>query len=271
MGRIEKKFTELKKKREKALIPFISAGDPEIDTTKSLVLKMEKMGADIIELGVPFSDPLADGPAIQKSYLRALKKGVSLRKIIKMVKELRHKTQVPIVLMSSYNPIFRYGEERFVKDAIMSGIDGIIIPDLPPEESDKIWNLSNKNGLDTIFLLAPTSDEDRIRLICEKSRGFIYYISVTGITGERKSLSADIEKMIKKIKEYTTLPVAVGFGISNPEQARDVTSYADGIIVGSAIIRLIEDITKHRKISGKKVGNLIKEFKTAISSHGSLH
>jgi len=224
-----------------------------------------KGGADIIELGLPFSDPVADGPTIQKSYLRALKKGISLKKIVNIVRKLRHKTDVPIVLMSSYNPVFRYGENKFVKDAVRAGIDGVIIPDLPPEETDSLLKVSDENGLDIIFLLAPTSDESRIRLICEKSRGFIYYISVTGITGERKSLSKDIGDMIKKIRRFTSLPVAVGFGVSTPAQAGEIASYADGIIVGSAIIKIIETGGRNgRNILIRKVGNFVGELKKAI-------
>jgi len=265
MGRIEDRFHELKKSNEKALITFISAGDPDIDTTESLIYEIERKGADIIEIGVPFSDPLADGPTIQKSYLRALKKGISLKKIVNIVRKLRHKTDVPIVLMSSYNPVFRYGENKFVKDAVRAGIDGVIIPDLPPEETDSLLKVSDENGLDIIFLLAPTSDESRIRLICEKSRGFIYYISVTGITGERKSLSKDIGDMIKKIRRFTSLPVAVGFGVSTPAQAGEIASYADGIIVGSAIIKIIETGGRNgRNILIRKVGNFVGELKKAI-------
>ena len=265
MGRIEEKFDELKGKKEKALIAFISAGDPDIDTTKSLVLKMERMGADIIELGVPFSDPLADGPVIQKSYLRALKGKTSLKKIIKMVKELRGRICVPIVLMSSYNPVLKYSEDRFVNDAVISGIDGVIIPDLPPEESDYLCELSEKKGIDTIFLLAPTSNEKRMKLICERSRGFIYYISVTGITGARKSMSGDIGRMVKKIKRFTDLPVAVGFGVSTGEQAGNIAKYSDGIIVGSAIVKIIEEFGNDKKRLLKEVGNFIKGLKEAIS------
>ncbi|MBI3583695.1 MAG: tryptophan synthase subunit alpha [Nitrospinae bacterium] len=265
MGRIEEKFDELKGKKEKALIAFISAGDPDIDTTKSLVLEMERRGADIVELGVPFSDPLADGPVIQKSYLRALKGKTSLKKIIKMVKELRKKTDVPIVLMSSYNPVLRYGEVKFVNDAVISGIDGVIIPDLPPEESDNLCKMASQKGLDTVFLLAPTSDDERMKLICGRSCGFIYYISVTGITGARKSLSDNIGRMVKKIKRFTDLPVAVGFGVSSPEQAEKVARYSDGIIVGSAIVKIIEKTGQDRKRLVKKVGKFIKGLKEAIS------
>ncbi len=268
MGRIEEKFDELKGKNEKALIAFIPAGDPDIETTKALALEIEKRGADIIEIGVPFSDPLADGPTIQKSYLRALKKGISLKKIIKTVREMRQKTDAPLVLMSSYNPIYRYGENKFIGDAVSAGIDGVIIPDLPPEESDNLFNLSIKKGLDAIFLLAPTSDEERIKLVCDMSRGFIYYISVTGITGGGKLLSKDIKGMIKKIRGSTGLPLAVGFGISTPGQAKEIASCADGIIVGSAIVKIIErhapGMTGGKNGLVKDVGDFIKSLKNAI-------
>ncbi|MBI3599657.1 MAG: tryptophan synthase subunit alpha [Nitrospinae bacterium] len=264
MGRIEDRFNELKKRNEKALIAFISAGDPDIETTKDLVLEMDKRGADIIELGVPFSDPLADGPTIQKSYLRALKKRVSLKKILKMVKEMRQKTDCPLVLMSSYNPVYRYGENKFVRDAVSAGVDGVIIPDMPPEESGYLWARSYRKWLDTIFLLAPTSNDERIKLICKMSRGFIYYVSVTGITGERKLLSKDIEGMIKKIRQSTDLPLAVGFGISTPQQAKEIASCADGIIVGSAIVRIIEKHALSKNGLIGDVGDFIKSLKNAI-------
>lgn len=268
MGRIEDKFNELKKRNEKALIAFISAGDPDIETTKALAMEMEKNGADIIELGVPFSDPLADGPTIQKSYIRALKKGVSLNKILEMVKEMRRETNVPLILMSSYNPIFRYGENKFIGNAVSSGVDGVIIPDLPPEESDNLFNLSNKKGLDTIFLLAPTSSKERIKLVCDRSHGFIYYISVTGITGARKLLSRDIEGMIKRIRRSTDLPIAVGFGISTSRQAKEIASCADGIIVGSAIVKIIEkhasNMSKGKNGLVGEVGDFIRSLKNAV-------
>lgn len=240
MSRIEKKFEELWKKKEKALITYIMAGDPSLQDTEKLIIELEKAGADLIEIGIPFSDPLADGPTIQKSAARALEHRVSLRDAIELVKRIRKVSQIPLICMSYYNPIFKYGEERFVKDAVKAGFDGVIVPDLPPEEAGDLITYSRAAGLDTIFLLAPTSDKDRIKSVCKSSTGFIYYVSLTGVTGEREAVSKDIGKMVNKIKASAKLPVAVGFGISKPEQAREISSLADGVIVGSAIVKVVE-------------------------------
>ena len=196
-NRIEEAFKRLKEKNQKALIPFITAGDPDLDKTGELVMAMEKAGADIIELGVPFSDPIADGPIIQRASYRALKGGVSLRKILGLVKDLRRETSVPIVLMTYYNPVFKYGLSEFVKDAVGAAVDGIIVPDLPPEEGRGIIEEGMKAGLDTIFLIAPTSTRERIKMISALSRGFIYYVSLTGVTGARESLPTEVEESVK--------------------------------------------------------------------------
>ncbi|MBI5203892.1 MAG: tryptophan synthase subunit alpha [Nitrospirae bacterium] len=241
MNRIEKTFKELKIRNKKAFIPYIMAGDPSVEKTKELVLVLEECGADIIELGVPFTDPLADGPTIQRAAERALKGGVTLKGVLALVKDLRAKTRVPLVLMTYYNPVFKYGEERFVKDAKDAGVDGVIIPDLPPDEAGELIKTAKKAGLATIFLLAPTSTEDRIKKVAAAARGFIYYVSMTGITGAQISLDGSIGKSINNIRSITDKPVAVGFGISTPEEARAVSGISDGVIVGSAIVRKIQE------------------------------
>jgi tryptophan synthase alpha chain len=237
MSRIEATFKRLRKEGKKAFIPYIMAGDPSLEKTKDIVHLFEECGADIVELGVPFSDPLADGPTIQRASERALKNGVTLRKVISLVKESRQIIQMPIVLMTYYNPIFKYGEKNFVEDARDAGVDGVIIPDLPPDEAEEFVKLSRKTTLDTIFLLAPTSDDYRIKKVAKASRGFIYYVSITGITGADLLLDGSMEVLIAKIKKYTDKPIAVGFGVSIPQDASTVARVSDGVIVGSAIVK----------------------------------
>ncbi len=236
MGRITRAFEQ-----GKALIAFIMAGDPSLKKTEELVLALEDGGADIVELGVPFSEPIADGPVIQRAGQRALKAGTTLAKIMDLVSALRERTQIPLVLMGYYNPFFRYGLERCVRDAVAVGVDGFIVPDLTPEESGPLLISARKHGLDTIFLLAPTSTLKRIALVSRVSTGFLYYVSLTGVTGMRTRLSATIAPMVNKIKRYTDLPLAVGFGVSSPKHVRGVLSVADGVVVGSAIVSLIEN------------------------------
>lgn len=241
MSRIGKRFEKILHNKGKAFIPYIMAGDPSLQRTKELVAILEGCGADIIELGVPFSDPLADGPAIQKAAQRALAGGVTLKTVIGLVGEIRAGSQIPIILMTYYNLIFKYGEERFVKDASSAGVDGIIVPDLPPDEAGDLMGYSRKAGFDTVFLLAPTSTEERIRKVSRASSGFIYYVSITGITGSRLSMDSSIESHIAKIRSESRKPVAVGFGISTPDEASDVARFADGVIVGSAIVKRVGD------------------------------
>jgi len=241
MSRIAGTFKGLLKQGRKAFIPYIMAGDPTINKTGEFVKILEDCGADIIELGVPFSDPLADGPTIQKAAQRALKEGTTLHSVLELVGRLRKDTRIPIVLMTYYNPVFRYGEEKFVTDASEAGVDGMIIPDLPPDEAGDLIRWSGKKRLDTIFLLAPTSTEERIKKVSRASRGFIYYVSITGITGSKLSMDAAIEAQVARIKNDSGKPVAVGFGISTPEEASMVSGFADGVIVGSAIVKRIED------------------------------
>ena len=240
-SRIANTFRKLQKEGKKAFIPYVMAGDPSLEMTKDIVLLFEECGADIVELGVPFSDPLADGPTIQRASERALQNGVTLRKVISHVRILRNHTQIPIVLMTYFNPVFKYGLEHFVRDARDAGVNGVIIPDLPPDEAGDFIKLSRKADLDTIFLLAPTSTDDRIKKVQRASSGFIYYVSITGITGSALLLDGSMDIVISKIKRYTEKPVAVGFGVSKPEEASAVSRIADGVIIGSAIVKRIRE------------------------------
>ncbi len=263
MSRIESLFENLRKDGKKALIPFITAGDPSLNTTKKLAIEVAAAGADIIELGVPFSDPLADGPTIQKSALRALQTGTTLKKIIRLVEDVRTKVTLPIVLMSSYNPVFAYGVEAFCRDAALAGVDGIIIPDLPPEEAGDFKEGAKRNGIDTILLLAPTSSQARIKLISQNGGGFLYYVSLTGVTGSRSIEIHEIRDKLEEIKKITNKPLCVGFGISNPEQAGEIASFSDGVIVGSAIVKMIEKLGEDESLP-KKVGDFVRSIKNAL-------
>jgi len=241
MSGIEKTFRELKKKGRKAFIPYIMAGEPSLEKTGEIIFMFEECGADIVELGVPFTDPLADGPVIQRASERALERGITLKGVLPFIKELRKRTLIPLVLMTYYNPVFKYGEEDFVKDARDAGVDGVIIPDLPPDEAGSFIKLSRKAFLDTVFLLAPTSTTERIKKVARASRGFIYYVSITGITGSRLLLDGSLESSILEIRKYTDKPIAVGFGVSSPEEAAVVSKASDGVIVGSAIVKRINE------------------------------
>lgn len=245
MNRIYTVFQELKSQGRKALIPYIMAGDPSLETTERFVIELEEAGANLIELGVPFTDPVADGPTIQRAAERALAGGTTLRKVIATVKRLREKTQIPIITMTYFNPVFKYGVQAFITAAVDAGIDGIIIPDLIPDEADAFIKDARNVELATIFLLAPTSNSKRIRKVAESSTGFIYYVSITGITGQQLVLDGNIRSSIASIRHISDTPIAVGFGISTPEEASSVATLSDGIIVGSAIVRRIakgEDI-----------------------------
>lgn len=241
MNRIENKFKELKKNKKKAFVAFITAGYPHLNITKKLILEFSKLGVDIIEIGVPFSDPLADGPVIQEASQVALEKEINLNHIFNLVKRVRKDTDIPLCLMTYYNPVFCFGEERFIKKAVTCGVDGVIIPDLPPEEGRSFIKLADKSNLDTILFLAPTSNLKRIKLVSGLAKGFIYYVSLTGVTGPRKNLSSDLVANLKIIKKHTHQPVCVGFGVSSPAQVKQIYKIADGVIIGSAIIKKIKE------------------------------
>ena len=240
MSRISEKFNELRQRNRIALVSYITAGDPSLDTTAEIAVKLEESGADIIELGVPFSDPMADGPVIQLASERALAGGATLAGVLDTVRKIREKSAVPIILFGYYNPFFKYGLERIVKDAAEAGADGFLIVDLPPEEVGEFKIHTDKAGMDIVFLLAPTSTSDRIGLVAENASGFVYLVSVTGVTGERPEMNYSLEGLTNEIRQTTGLPVGIGFGISSPEQVKGLSGYADAVIVGSAIVRIIE-------------------------------
>jgi tryptophan synthase alpha chain len=261
MNRIDFKFRELKAKGKKALIVYLTSGYPDLKTTEELVLELEKRGVDIIELGVPFSDPLADGPTIQEASSYALKRQrVDLSAIFSLVKRIRKRSDIPICLMGYYNPIFSFGQARFVKQAVACGVDGVIIADLPPEEDKWLVKLARKQDLKTIFFLSPTSALKRIRHISKISTGFIYYVSLTGVTGEKASLSPDLKQNIKAIKRYTKKPLCAGFGISKPQHLREVFRVTDGAVVGSAVIKVIKDNIGKKNLV-KKVGGFVEKLR----------
>ena len=259
-NRIDICFENLKKDNKKALITFITAGDPDLDTTEKLVLEMFDNGTDIIELGVPFSDPIAEGPTIQRASLRSLKGGTTLDKLFDLVKKLREKTDKPLLFMMYLNTIFRYGVERFFKNCAEIGIDGVVVPDMPFEERDEIQGMADEYGVYNINLIAPTS-HNRIRMIAKESKGFIYCVSSTGVTGTRSSFSTNFSEFFKLINDNVSCPACVGFGVSNPEQASEMSQYCDGVIVGSAIVKIIEEY-KNKSIS--RVGSFAKELKSNI-------
>ena len=240
MNRIDKKFADLRAEGKKAFIPFITAGDPSLEDTISMVSELEAAGADIIELGVPFSDPVADGPSIQRSSLRSLSGNVSLGNVIDTVAKIRTQTQIPIAFLTYYNLIFKYGVEKFVKDAAEAGVDGAVVANLPPEEASELISAAREHDFATIFLVAPTSTPDRVELISKACTGFIYCVSLTGVTGARSAISDMLAPTLERIKEHSDKPIAVGFGVSTPDQAREVAKMADGVIVGSAIINVVE-------------------------------
>ncbi|MDP2939346.1 MAG: tryptophan synthase subunit alpha [Candidatus Omnitrophota bacterium] len=257
-NRIDKRFAQLRREKRKAFIAFITAGDPNLSTTKKLVLALEKTASvDIIELGVPFSDPMADGPVIQAASLRALKNKTNLKKILMLVRDIRRSSSIPIALMSYYNPIFHLGIEHFVSQAVKSGVDGVIIPDLPPEEAGQFLNLAKKNSLALIFFVSPTSTKERIKLVSKLSTGFIYYVSLTGTTGQTLILPEKLLNNIRLVKKYTHKPICVGFGISNSKQVKKIAKVCDGVIVGSAIVKQIE----HNLAKKNIVENIVKFVK----------
>jgi tryptophan synthase alpha chain len=259
MKRIEKRFRDLRAVGKKAFIVFITAGYPNLKTTAALLKEFERVGVDIVELGVPFTDPMADGAVIQEASCQALRQGVNLPAIMQLVKGLRNKLSFAICLMSYYNPILCYGEERFVRDAVRCGVDALIVPDLSPEEGSGLRALARRGGLDLVYFLSPTSTVKRIRYISRQTSGFLYYVSLTGVTGARKRLAAQLRKNVLLIKRYTDKPVCVGFGVSTPAQARQVGLFADGIIVGSAIIKKIKDNLGSPQLV-KRVGRFVQSF-----------
>jgi len=237
MSRLESVF---KQKNHKALIAYITVGYPNIGATLKVVPLLAECGCDIVELGIPFSDPMADGATIQRASFKALENGVTTALCLDIAKKLSKKTATPLVFMTYFNPIYQYGLEKFCHDCVASGIDGLIVPELPPEEGDELGNLAGKSGVDLIYFLAPTSVEERIKLVANKARGFIYLVSIAGVTGARNELPSDLGKFISRVKQLAKQPVCVGFGISTPEQAARIAQTADGVIIGSKLIQLLE-------------------------------
>lgn len=262
-NRISSKFAYLKEKGEKGLITFITAGDPNLDATKEIVLALEKSGADIIELGVPYSDPVADGPVIQLASQRALSAGTNLKKIFQTVRELREKTQIPVLLMTYFNPLLRYGLEKVAADAHASGVDGFIVPDLPFEEKSIFTNELKKHNLFLIPLVAPTSGFDRIKQITEDTKGFIYCVSLTGVTGVREGVPQNLREFMGHVCEVTNAPLAVGFGVSNPEQVSVISQYCDAVIVGSALVKTISEKNNSNELI-EAVSQLTKKLKQPL-------
>src|SRR6266705_967637 len=240
MSRIAKAFSDLRRAGRKGFIPFITAGDPDLETTRELIVELARAGATVIELGVPFTDPMADGPVIQRASERALRHGFDLTEVLQVVFDARKQTDVPIVLFSYYNPLLQFGIARLAGEAKSAGVDGVLVTDLVPEEASEFAAVLRANNLDMIFLVAPTSTDERLKMVAERATGFIYAVSRAGITGAREEMSAEAERLVKRVRKFSNLPVAVGFGISKPEHVADVWRYADAAVVGSAIVAEIE-------------------------------
>lgn len=262
-SRIDQRFALLRERGEKALIPFLTAGDPDLETTEALVLAMADAGADLIELGVPFSDPTAEGPTIQRSSARALAQGTSLRSILRLVDRLRDRVEVPLVLMGYANPLHAMGAEAFASSARQVGVDGIIIPDLTPEDGAPYLDPCRAVGIDVILLAAPTTRRERLEMLMRETRGFLYYVSLQGVTGARAELGHGIEEKVRLAQSLGDKPVCVGFGVATPEHAKTIGAYADGVVVGSAIVDTIE-------AAGREATNAVSVRHAAIENVSRL-
>lgn len=262
MSLIEARFQQLKSRNEKALICFVTAGDPDLTTSEKLILEIADAGAGVIEIGIPFSEPLADGPSIQAATQRALDGGINPKAVLDLVRKVRDKSDVPIVLMTYYNPVQKIGIDRFANEAAMAGADGVIMTDLPPEEAGDWKFAAERVGLDTIFLLAPTSTEERIRRVADMGSGFVYCVSRTGVTGARTELPTGVKTLVDTIRNATQLPIAVGFGVSGPEQVKEISQWADGAVVGSALVDLI-DANRDQPDLLSKVHSFVSSLKGA--------
>ena len=262
MSLINQKFNELRRKGKFALMPFLMAGDPSLDITYNILLKLQEKGADFIELGIPYSDPLADGPIIQLSASRALKSGTSIAQVLNLLKTLKGKLNIPVILFTYFNPLLSFGFKRFCEIASDVGAAGIIIPDLPLEETTQFSQIANNFNLDLILLIAPTTPLERMKMISSRTRGFTYLVSVTGVTGERNNLENRVENLIGKLKEISSTPIAVGFGISTPEHIIKVRHWgADGVIIGSAFVKRISE-SKYSQIVNE-LGEFCSEMRSA--------
>ena len=261
MSRIPSAFKRLHKLNEAALIPYVTVGYPTVDITRRLLPVIARQGADLIELGVPFSDPMADGATVQRASHAALEQGVSLADCLTVAAEARRTNEIPLLFMSYYNPIYHYGLEKFAADCAAAGIDGLIVPDLPPEEAGELKDACASAGMDLIFLVAPTSTDERLRKVAEMASGFIYCVSLTGVTGARTEIGPGVAEMVQRVRRFTDLPLVVGFGISKPEHVSEVTRYADGAVVGSALINLMESLPEDEILLG--VSDYVREMKEA--------
>lgn len=257
--RIDRRFAAVAAEGRAALVTFVTAGDPDLETSKAILLGLPKAGADIIELGMPFSDPMADGPAIQASSLRALHAGHTMKKTLDMVRAFRKSDpDTPIVLMGYYNPIYVYPNEKFLDDAVAAGVDGLIVVDVPPEADEELCLPAVARGLNFIRLATPTTDDKRLKTVLKNTSGFLYYVSITGITGAGAANPDDVQLQVARLKNATTLPVAVGFGVKTPEQARAIAKSADGVVVGSALVRAIEDsLTPDGRATGNTASSVL--------------
>jgi len=241
MGRIGERFARCKAEGRAAFVAFLTAGDPSLDRTVEAAVELDGAGTDVLELGVPFSDPLADGPVIQRSSERALARGVTLASVIGAAARIRETSALPLLLFSYFNPLLQYGLGRLARDAKAAGVDGVLVTDLPPEEAGGWIDVAREADVDTVFLAAPTSPPERLRRVAEASRGFVYAVSRTGVTGERRSISDDAAPLVERLRALTPVPVALGFGLSTPEQVAEAARTADGVVVGSALVRFLEE------------------------------
>ena len=267
MGRIEDKFKALKERGQKALVVYLTAGCPDMEATREMIITLDRAGVDIIELGVPFSDPTADGPIIQGASQKALKSGTTLGGVLNLLSEVRRNSDVPIVLFGYYNPIFAYGNEKFAKKAAEAGVDGVLVVDLPFEEAHELRRFTDPRGIDFIALLAPTTGMGRIRQIADSATGFLYFISITGVTGTMKPAIQDIRRGVDQIKKVSSLPTVIGFGISTPAQAAEIAALGAGIVVGSALMKEIDSVQREDRLIGA-VSSFATGLKKAINSAG---
>ncbi|OYW56299.1 MAG: tryptophan synthase subunit alpha [Hyphomicrobium sp. 32-62-53] len=269
--RIDKRFAKLRNERRKALVTFVTAGDPDYDTSLKIISGLPGAGADVIEIGMPFSDPMADGPPIQASGLRALKAGQNMIKTLQLVRDVRKSdADTPIVLMGYYNPIYVYGNERFLDDAVAAGVDGLIVVDVPPEADDELCVPAIARGLNFIRLATPTTDDKRLPAVLKNTSGFVYYVSITGITGAGSAKATDVGRQVARIKKSTDLPVAIGFGVKTPEQAKELASHGDAVVVGSALVtKIAESLDKDGKptaTTASGVLQLVQSLSGALKS-----
>lgn len=263
MSHIAERFAQCKREGKKGFIPFITAGDPDLETTRALIVELSRVGATVIELGVPFSDPMADGPVIQRASERALVNSFGLEEIFKTAADARTEIDTPLVLFSYFNPLFQFGIERVAREAKRAGIDGVLVTDLTPEESHEFALALRAQDLDLIFLVAPTSTDARLHMVAERASGFIYAVSRAGVTGAQKTNSEEAEKLVNRVRTFSTLPVAVGFGISTAAQVADVWRYADAAVVGSAIVAEIEELRDSPEIA-RRIGDFARQLLPGI-------